>query len=87
MPQLLGELYSAAFVKRNPFLIGESEGDASQIVALQAIPGVGENKARVLAENFGSLERIAVASESDLALVVGSSAARELHSFFNDKKR
>ena len=46
------------------------------ITTLLAIPGLGESKARTLLRNFGSIETVATASEADLSLAIGSSAAR-----------
>ena len=46
------------------------------ITTLLAIPGLGESKARTLLKNFGSIEAVATASEADLSLAIGSSAAR-----------
>ena len=51
------------------------------ITTLLAIPGLGESKARTLLRNFGSIEAVATASEADLSLAIGSSAARAVAGF------
>ena len=51
------------------------------ITTLLTIPGLGESKARTLLRNFGSIEAIAKASESDLSLAIGSSGARAVAGF------
>ena len=51
------------------------------IRTLLTIPGLGESKARTLLRNFGSIEAIAKASESDLSLAIGSSGARAVAGF------
>jgi DNA ligase (NAD+) len=51
------------------------------------IPHVGEHMAQVLAEHFGSLEKIENASEEELLAVpeVGPETAKEIHAFFRLK--
>jgi excinuclease ABC subunit C len=49
---------------------------------LSAIPGVGEKRKMKLLRNFGSIERIAAASEADLKPYVGGTAAAEIANHF-----
>ena len=51
------------------------------ITTLLTIPGLGESKARALLRNFGSIEAIAKASESELSLAIGSSGSRAVSGF------
>lgn len=45
---------------------------------LSAIPGIGEKRKMALLRNFGSIERIAKASQEDLATYIGSIAAKSV---------
>ena len=45
---------------------------------LDAIPGVGKKTVQKLLKEFGSLERVRAATESELAMVVGRAAARRV---------
>jgi excinuclease ABC subunit C len=45
---------------------------------LSRIPGIGEKTAAKLLRHFGSLERVRVATDEDLAEVIGKAAARKL---------
>jgi hypothetical protein len=94
LPQLLAELYSASFgaaAKKNPFKLGRqlkiespSTGSHAQILkTLLTVPGLGENGARTLLQNFGSIQAIACAKESDLSLAIGYSSAKAVHGYFN----
>jgi len=100
LPQLLGQLYAASFgaaAKKNPFKLGRaSSGGAAALSAsthakvittLLTIPGLGESKARTLLRNFGSIEAIAKASESDLSLAIGSSGARAVAGFIGKPRK
>jgi len=49
---------------------------------LAAIPGVGEKTIQKLLREFGSLEKVREADESQLAASIGPSAARRLKQFF-----
>jgi excinuclease ABC subunit C len=45
---------------------------------LLSVPGIGPRKARKLLQDFGSLERVRAASETELAASVGAATARRL---------
>ena len=53
---------------------------------LTAIPGVGEKRKTQLLKNFGSITRIAKASEAELSPFVGAKTARDIFEHF-DKQR
>jgi len=55
-----------------------------KIAMLTAIPGIGVKKAEKLLEHFGSIQRIANASISELKRVegIGEKIAREIYRFF-----
>ena len=56
--------------------------DKQILRTLQAIPGVGEKKGKLLLDNFGSIYQIADQSGEDLAKVIGVSSASAVHNFF-----
>jgi excinuclease ABC subunit C len=49
---------------------------------LTSIPGIGAKTARELIKTFGSVKRVKVASEADLAAVIGSARARQVLGYF-----
>jgi excinuclease ABC subunit C len=49
---------------------------------LDAIQGVGKRTVQKLLKEFGSLERVRAATETDLATVVGRAAARRVISHY-----
>jgi excinuclease ABC subunit C len=49
---------------------------------LSEIPGIGEKRRLKLLKTFGSIERIAKASETDLAAAIGPAAAKEVSTHF-----
>lgn len=51
---------------------------------LEALPGIGERRARALLGHFGSVEAIRKASEGELAEVVGKALARRLREAFSE---
>ncbi len=54
--------------------------DAS--VALMNIPSVSKKRAAILLDRFGSVKKIALASEQDLVAAVGKVAGASVHKFF-----
>ena len=48
---------------------------------LDAIPGIGPERKRLLLRKFGSVRRILQASESDLAEIVPASVAGRIHAY------
>ena len=56
--------------------------DSGILATIQTLPEIGNSKAKLLLETFGSVEAIVYATEYDLAKVVGKSAAHNLHSLF-----
>ncbi len=57
-----------------------------RIIFALGIPGVGESTAFLLAEHFGSMNRLMSASEEEINKIkgVGPIMARAIHTFFND---
>jgi DNA ligase (NAD+) len=54
------------------------------LIAL-GIPGLGDRAARVLAEAYPTIDKLAAASERELAAVVGPAVAREVVAFLRDR--
>ncbi|NLP05510.1 NAD-dependent DNA ligase LigA, partial [Candidatus Fermentibacteria bacterium] len=73
-----GNLAASIERSRNP--------DLDRFIAALGIPGVGTVAARALAERFGSLERLASATEEELRETrgIGPVLARSLAAFFRD---
>eukprot|EP00730_Choanoeca_flexa_P020190 TRINITY_DN9874_c0_g1_i2.p1 TRINITY_DN9874_c0_g1~~TRINITY_DN9874_c0_g1_i2.p1 ORF type:complete len:203 (+),score=26.14 TRINITY_DN9874_c0_g1_i2:328-936(+) len=57
----------------------KSSHERNLLNSFQCLPGVGEKKARTLLEHFPSWRNLAAASLEDLAEVVGSSIAGQVH--------
>nr|CAB3244199.1 Fanconi anemia core complex-associated protein 24 [Phallusia mammillata] len=74
---------------RNPF-VGKTQGpaytDAAILSVVLKFPRIGETKAKLLLEKFKNIENIVNASQASLTDVVGESAAKQLHRFFNNAK-
>ncbi|NXG79620.1 FAP24 protein, partial [Baryphthengus martii] len=67
----------------NPFLRKQCSqlAEPSLFRTAQQIPGVGKTKALLLLQQFGSIHRLCNASVQELELIVGQTAARQIHSF------
>ncbi|XP_035399119.1 Fanconi anemia core complex-associated protein 24 [Cygnus atratus] len=67
----------------NPFLRKQCSQllEASVFRTVQQIPGVGKTKALLLLQQFGSIHRLCNASVEELELVVGQTAAQQIHMF------
>ena len=65
---------------------GSKTRDLDRLVAALAIMHVGSRVAEILAEHFGSLDKLAAASEEELTEVpeIGPIVAHSIHSFFRD---
>ena len=59
--------------------------DKNILLALMAIPNLGEKKARALLKKFGSLRGVARARAGEMEGVVGSSLAKGIEDFFRRK--
>ena len=76
--------------KKNPFRYGtkrpvESVADCG-IHCLTTIPSITTGLAKVLLNNFGSVERVSKATIEELSLAVGLACARCIFKFFQDPK-
>lgn len=73
------------------FAITAQRGSRKKSIAstLLEIPGLGEGKVRLLIRKFGSLKRIRIASEAEIADLPGFSErlAREILSFLNNSEK
>lgn len=67
----------------NPFLRKQCSQPAepSLFRTVQQIPGVGETKALLLLQQFGTIHQLCNASVKELELVVGQTAAQQIHRF------
>jgi DNA ligase (NAD+) len=66
---------------------GSKKRDLTRLIFALGIFGVGDSTAHLLAEHFGSIDKLKVASEEELQQVegIGPVVARSIHSFFKDK--
>ena len=72
----------------NPFLMKTkltSTPDASLHKCTTMIPGLGEKKARLLLNHFGSIKALSNASQQSISEVVGTTTASSVYNFFNSK--
>ena len=67
--------------KRQNLIITNTEQQISN--TLQTIPGMGEKKAKLLLQKFGSIYEISNQQADTLAKVVGVSVAKSIYNFFN----
>ena len=67
--------------KRQNLIITNTEQQISN--TLQTIPGMGEKKAKLLLQKFGSIYEISNQQADTLAKVVGVSVATSIYNFFN----
>ncbi|XP_042860487.1 Fanconi anemia core complex-associated protein 24-like [Penaeus japonicus] len=85
--QLLAQMVTCeAKVNANPFCMKPktvNSSDAGILATTTAVPGLGEKRARQLLEHFGSLYKIANATQENLASVVGNSTASSVYDFFH----
>lgn len=85
--QLLAQMVRCeAKVNINPFCMKPktvNSADAGILATATAVPGLGEKRARQLLEHFGSLHKIANATQENLASVVGNSTASSVYDFFH----
>ncbi|NXR06682.1 FAP24 protein, partial [Semnornis frantzii] len=67
----------------NPFLRKRcpQPAEAAVVRTVQQIPGVGKTKALLLLQRFGSIHQLCNASVKELELVVGQTAAQQIHRF------
>ena len=73
---------------KNPFRVEKKKmenSDKNILLALMAIPNLGEKKARALLKKFGSLRGVARARVGEMEEVVGSSLAKGIEDFFRRK--
>jgi len=91
LPQLIAQ-FSAVNKKPNPFKFGSQSSvecpsravPSRQLIdTLTTIPGVGERGARILLEEFKTLQRISQASEAELSKAAGSGVAKSVHQHFD----
>ena len=86
LPQLIVQLICVQ-KRKNPFKLGvkptTKPGPLGEVLTtLQAIPGLGEKKGRILLEKFGSIKAISQASNQELSKAVGPTSAQSVSSFF-----
>lgn len=67
----------------NPFLRKQCSqlAEPSVFRTVQQIPGVGETKALLLLQQFGTIHQLCNASVKELELVVGQTAAQQIYRF------
>merc|ERR1719186_306873 len=88
--QVLEQLGTVSRQESNPFE-GDLEkkkmenSDKNILLALMAIPNLGEKKARALLKKFGSLRGVARARAGEMEEVVGSGLAKGIEDFFRRK--
>lgn len=58
--------------------------DVAILSVVQKFPQIGYSKAKLLLEEFGSIQRIAAASVKDLSKIVSSGAGEKLHMFLTE---
>ncbi|XP_019712486.1 Fanconi anemia core complex-associated protein 24 isoform X2 [Hippocampus comes] len=71
--------------KENPFRRKSSSGllDPLVLATVQQVPGVGQVKALALLELFSSIHQLCNATVAELEVVVGQTAAQNIHTFFH----
>jgi len=90
IPQFLQQLQNAD-MRSNPFDFKHKESEtrnqihADILLSLCKIPGLGEKKARILLEKFGTIKAISKATEADLSKVLGSSLSQNVFQSFHKK--
>ncbi|RAR49866.1 excinuclease ABC subunit UvrC [Flavobacterium lacus] len=52
--------------------------------SLETIPGIGEKTMITLLKHFKSVKRLALASENEISVVVGTSKAKKIHEFYRN---
>ena len=92
VPQLVFQLVQTGPGKKvNPFKFGLPKDkqtgsvDRDLIQTVQTVPGVGEQKARILLEQIPSLQKIAQADQDQLTKVIGPNSAKVVLDFFHKK--
>ena len=86
--ELLGKIIQEELnPKNNPFLIKQKPISKEKCIlnALQNIPKLGNVKAKVIMENFHTIEKLVKATEEDLVLLVGKSSAKTLYNFLHSQ--
>ncbi|PKP17456.1 MAG: excinuclease ABC subunit C [Bacteroidetes bacterium HGW-Bacteroidetes-23] len=53
--------------------------------SLETIPGIGEKTMITLLKHFKSVKRLALATENEISVVVGTSKAKKIHEFYKNK--
>jgi len=90
IPQFLQQLQNAD-LKSNPFDFNHKESETRNkihtdiLLSLCKIPRLGEKKARMLLEKFGTIKAISKATEADLSTILGHSLSKDLFQFFHKK--
>ena len=85
---LIGKIIKEELIpKNNPFLIKQKPISKEKCIlnALQNIPKLGIVKAKMIMENFHTIEKLLGATEEKLILLVGKSSARVLYSFLHSQ--
>ena len=83
---LIGKIIKEELIpKNNPFLIKQKPISKEKCIlnALQNIPKLGIVKAKMIMENFHTIEKLLRATEEELILLVGKSSARILYNFLH----
>ena len=64
------------------------EASLHQLIFALGIPLVGQKAAKILAENFGSIDKLSKATEDELIAIheIGSKIAQSIISFFNEEQ-
>ena len=64
------------------------EASLQQLIFALGIPLVGQKAAKILAENFGSIDKLSKATEDELIAIheIGSKIAQSIISFFNEEQ-
>merc|ERR1719508_80788 len=86
--QVLEQLGTVSRQAKNPFRVEKKKMenlDKNILLALMAIPNLGEKKARALLKKFGSLRGVARARAGEMEEVVGSGLAKGIEDFFRRK--
>jgi len=88
--QVLQQLGNVSRQAKNPFRVDLEKkkldnSDKNILLALFAIPNLGEKKARALLKKFGSIRGLARARAREMEAVVGSGLAKGIEEFFRRK--
>ena len=86
--ELLGKIIKEELQpKNNPFLIKQKTISKEKCIlnAFQNIPKLGVVKAKLIMEDFRTIEKLLESTEEDLVLLIGKSSARSLYNFLHSQ--